>query len=147
MKPLNRTHDFISCKYRNEPHKLDSFLHQGCDTLWKNFKKSVWNTPNSPFLGRRKVIKTGHTFRNNENFAKTKQGNYEWLTFYEVDEIVEAFSRTLIYRQLCPVIPSNVEGTPDLKFIGIFSENRREWYMTELSACSDSIVTVPIAVE
>lgn len=127
---------------------LDSFLHQGCDTLWKCFKKSVWNSPNNPFLGRRKIIKTAHgVFRNNDSFTKTKQGNYEWLTFLEVDEIVEAFSRTLVYRQLCPVIPSDIEDTPDLKFIGIFSENRREWYMTELSACSDSIVTVPIAVE
>lgn len=31
--------------------------------------------------------------------------------------------------------------------MGIFSENRREWFITELAACSDSIVTVPIAVE
>lgn len=34
-----------------------------------------------------------------------------------------------------------------MKFIGIFSENRREWYMTELAAMSDSVCLVPIAVE
>ena len=73
MKPSNRTHDYISCKYRNEPHKLDSFLYQGCNTLWKCFKKSVWNNPNNPFLGRRKIIKTAHgVFKNNDNFSKTK---------------------------------------------------------------------------
>lgn len=53
MKPQNRTHDYISCKYRNEPHKLDQVLYQGCDTLWKSFKRSVWNAPDRPFLGRR----------------------------------------------------------------------------------------------
>jgi long-subunit acyl-CoA synthetase (AMP-forming) len=48
---------------------------------------------------------------------------------------------------LCPLVRSNVEGTPNLKFIGIFSENRKEWFITELAACSNSIVTVPVAVE
>ncbi len=86
-------------------------------------------------------------FPTNGSGSKKNSGGYEWLTFQEVDDIVEAFSRSIVSRKLCPITPSNEEGTPDLKFIGIFSENRREWYMTELSACSDSIVTVPIAVE
>ena len=34
-----------------------------------------------------------------------------------------------------------------MKMIGMFSENRQEWFITELAACSHSIVTVPIAVE
>ena len=42
---------------------------------------------------------------------------------------------------------SNVEGTPDMKFMGIFSENRPEWVMTELACCSASICVVPIAAE
>jgi long-subunit acyl-CoA synthetase (AMP-forming) len=42
---------------------------------------------------------------------------------------------------------SSVEGTPDLKFMGIFSENRLEWIMTEIACCSDSICIVPLAVE
>lgn len=48
---------------------------------------------------------------------------------------------------MCPVIKSNVKGTPDLKFIGIFSENRKEWYMMQLACCSDSICIIPVAVE
>lgn len=73
--------------------------------------------------------------------------NYEWQTFLEVDEDVEALSIAFVKHNLCPVVESNVEGTPDLKFIGIFSENRCEWYMTELAAMSDSVCLVPIAVE
>lgn len=34
-----------------------------------------------------------------------------------------------------------------MKFIGIFSENRKEWFMTELAACGDSICVVPLAVQ
>jgi long-chain acyl-CoA synthetase len=40
-----------------------------------------------------------------------------------------------------------MEQTPDLKFMGIFSENRMEWIMTELSCCGDSICLVPLAIE
>jgi long-chain acyl-CoA synthetase len=40
-----------------------------------------------------------------------------------------------------------VEGTPDLKFMGIFSENRPEWIVTQLASCSDSICVVPVAVQ
>ena len=60
---------------------------------------------------------------------------------------MEAFSRAIIKRKLCPVVPSNVPGTPDLKFMGIFSENRLEWFMTELGCCSDSICIIPVAIQ
>ena len=48
---------------------------------------------------------------------------------------------------MCPKLESGVEGTPDMKYMGIFSENRAEWFITELACCSDSIVIVPVAVE
>jgi long-subunit acyl-CoA synthetase (AMP-forming) len=44
-------------------------------------------------------------------------------------------------------VKSDVEGTPDLKFMGIFSENRSEWVVTQLASCSDSVCVVPVAVE
>ena len=34
-----------------------------------------------------------------------------------------------------------------MKLIGIFSENRPEWYITQLACCSDSICIVPVARE
>lgn len=45
---------------------------------------------------------------------------------------------------MCKQINSQVEGTPNLKIMGIYSENREEWVMTELACCSDSICVVPI---
>jgi long-subunit acyl-CoA synthetase (AMP-forming) len=49
-----------------------------------------------------------------------------------------------VKNKFCPVIQSHVEGTPDLKMIGIFAENRPEWYITELASSSDSITIVAI---
>ena len=73
-------------------------------------------------------------------------GEYKWLSFQHIDDQVEALSRVIIKKQFSPLTKSEVEGTPDLKFIGIFSENRPEWIITQLAACSDSICTVPVAV-
>ncbi len=42
------------------------------------------------------------------------------------------------------MVKSNTEGTPDLKMIGIFAENRPEWFITELASCADSVTVVPI---
>lgn len=78
---------------------------------------------------------------------ETHLGEYEWKTWSEIDQYTECLSRSLIKRNFCPVIKSEVEGTPNLKFIGIFSENRAEWIITELAACSDSVCVVPVAVQ
>jgi long-chain acyl-CoA synthetase len=67
------------------------------------------------------------------------------MTYGEVDEKVERLNRVFLHRNLCPLNISNVEGTPNLKFIAIFSENRPEWYITLLAAQADSICLVPIA--
>lgn len=82
-----------------------------------------------------------------EGKEREEFGNYKWQTFGETDAIVEAISRTIIQRKLCPLESSVIHGTPDLKMMGIFSENRPQWFMTELACCSDSICVVPVAVE
>jgi len=74
-------------------------------------------------------------------------GEYNWKTWQEIDDYVEAASRSFIKKGFCPVIQSQVPGTPDMKFMGIFSENRPEWVITELACCSDSTVIVPMAIE
>jgi long-chain acyl-CoA synthetase len=76
----------------------------------------------------------------------SSNGEYIWKTYKEVDKDVEALSRALIKRQMCPLVKSDVKGTPDLKFIGIFSENRPEFFITELACISDSVTVVPISV-
>ena len=74
-------------------------------------------------------------------------GEYKWKTFEEVDTEVEHLSRIIVKKNFCPIVASNVEGTPDIKFMGIYSENRPEWFTTQLACCSDSICIVPVAVE
>jgi long-subunit acyl-CoA synthetase (AMP-forming) len=50
----------------------------------------------------------------------------------------------IIRKKMCPLIISDTDGTPDLKFMGIFSENRFEWVVAELACCSDSVCIVPL---
>ena len=40
-----------------------------------------------------------------------------------------------------------MKGTPDLKLIGMFSENRPEFFITELACISDSVTIVPISTD
>jgi hypothetical protein len=105
------------------PHQLDRVLHSGLDTVWKCFKRSVWKNPDKPFIGERQKTYVKAT-KYNATVGKCEYGEYVWQTFQETDDVVEALSRAIIRRELCPLVRSDTEGTPDLKFIGIFSENR-----------------------
>jgi hypothetical protein len=51
-------------------------------------------------------------------------GEYQWQSWKETDEIVEALANSIIKKKFCQTVKSDVEGTPDLKMMGIFSENR-----------------------
>ena len=144
LKPHGRTKDIISVKHETNPRKLDTVVHPGSDTLWKCYKRQVWKHPEKPFLGAR-TLSCDHFCGLNDE--KPKLGNYSWKTFSEIDQYVEAASRSFISRGFCPLIKSKVQGTPDLKFLGIFSENRPEWTITEIACTGDSVVIVPIAVE
>lgn len=57
IKPEGRTKDIISTKHINHPNRYDRELYPGCDTVWKNFKRSAWLHPNRPFLGVKSVAK------------------------------------------------------------------------------------------
>lgn len=72
---------------------------------------------------------------------------YDWSTFLEVNQDVEALASSLRNKELCPLLQSDVGGTPDLSMLAIFSENRPEWFITTLASTSESICVVPIAVE
>ena len=61
-KPDDRTKDLVSIQYKSSPQKMDRVVHQGCDTLWKAFKKTVWCYPDRPFMGQREVLKQGGSF-------------------------------------------------------------------------------------
>lgn len=124
LKPADRTKDIISHKYRNRPCQLDTVSHKGCDTIWKCFKRTVWVQPDLPFLGYRKPIQ--NNLEQQFGLASQMQdlGEYQWQTWKETDDIVEALANAIIKKKLCKLTKSDVEGTPDLKMMGIFSENR-----------------------
>lgn len=147
QKPHGRSKDLISSKHRDNPNRLDRCVHPGCDTIWKCFKRSVWLHPDKPFLGVRTRSKRSFLGLPSNDEDDEGFGPYEWKSWSEIDIIVENLSRVFVKRCFCPIVKSDVEGTPDLKFIGIFSENRLEWYTTEIAACSDSICIVPVAVQ
>jgi hypothetical protein len=147
-KPAGRSKDIISYKHRNNPTLLDTVIYTGCDTIWKSFKRTVWRQPNDPFIGeRRPKITSPVKEKYNLQNPVGELGDYQWQTFSETDEVIEALANSIIKYQLCPEIKSSVKGTPNLKMMGIFSENRLQWFKTELACCSDSICIVPIAVE
>jgi len=146
-KPKDRTKDIIAYSNKNDPSNLDRTVHKGCDTLWKCFKRTVWRTPDNYFLGEREQISQTAFGKYTSSKNEGKLGQFIWQTWGETDLIVEALANTIIKKEFCPVIKSNVEGTPDMKMMAIFSENRSQWFMTELACCSDSICIVPIARE
>ena len=147
MKPQGRSKDIISAKHRDNPNRLDRVDKLGCDTVWKCFKRSVWRNPDRPFLGVRRKMQKVFMGLPNHDKNETYLGEYEWKTWSEIDDYVESLSRSLIKRNFCPVVKSEVQGTPDLKFLGIFAENRPEWIVSELAAVADSVCIVPVAIQ
>lgn len=146
VPPSGRSLDYICPRHRNDPSKFDRAFHKSCDTVWKCFLRAVWTQSDKPFIGHKEYVTHGDV-KNSDYIDSRPKECYKFLTFGEVDELVDCLTKSLIQRKLCPVIKSNVDGTPDLKFLGIFSENRKEWYITQIAACSHSIVTVPINAE
>ena len=65
IKPADRTKDLISIQHRDNPLRIDTVKYQGCDTIWKCFKRSVWRYPDAPFLGVREKINRGYTNTSN----------------------------------------------------------------------------------
>ena len=82
--------------------------------------KTVWTIPDKPFLGQREFLKFDNAHGKSRQLGSDAYGEYQWLTFGQVEEIVDSLSKSIVARDLCPVVKSNVRGTPDLKFIGIF---------------------------
>ena len=65
IRPDGRTKEIISAKHMSHPTRLDRELYPGCDTVWKNFKRSTWMHPNRPFLG----VKSDPPKPNRESYA------------------------------------------------------------------------------
>ncbi|XP_029005125.1 long-chain-fatty-acid--CoA ligase 1a isoform X2 [Betta splendens] len=87
-------------------------------TLYQMFQRGLRISNDGPCLGSRKPNQP-----------------YEWLSYREVSDRAEHIGSALLHR--------GHSHTGD-KFIGIFSQNRPEWTISELACYTYSLVTVPL---
>ncbi|XP_053474900.1 long-chain-fatty-acid--CoA ligase 1a isoform X1 [Ictalurus furcatus] len=87
-------------------------------TMYEVFLRGIRVSNNGPCLGSR----------------KPKQP-YEWLSYKEVADRAEMIGSALLHRG------HSKEGD---KYIGIFSQNRPEWTISELACYTYSLVAVPL---
>ncbi|KAJ2322804.1 medium-chain fatty acid-CoA ligase faa2, partial [Coemansia sp. RSA 2673] len=112
-----------SAIYRNVNYKDgshgDTYAH--ITTLYELFQHQVSLAPKGEFLGTRQFNPADGTF-----------GKYEWLTATETAEMVEEFGSGLdhVFAKHAP----NAPGLNGQQPLGLFSINRAEWLVGELSA-------------
>ncbi|XP_074865408.1 long-chain-fatty-acid--CoA ligase 6 [Carettochelys insculpta] len=101
----------------NSPELLTHYFDDA-RTMYEVFRRGFNISENCPCLG----------------FRKPKQP-YQWLSYKEVSERAEALGSGLI-QQGCK--PSTSQ------FIGVFAQNRPEWFISELACYTYSMVVVPL---
>ena len=103
--------------------ELRTTMHLGCETVWDAFEINLKNNKQKrDFLGYRKKIKK-------DEYEK----KYTWMTYEEANELLMNFSRGLNVLDLCPV--RNFEGESPFRFLGIYSRNKKEFFLSHLEIC------------
>ncbi|XP_054647196.1 long-chain-fatty-acid--CoA ligase 1-like isoform X2 [Dunckerocampus dactyliophorus] len=97
---------------------LLTHLYDDARTLYEFFLRGACVSNNGPFLGSRKP-----------------DCLYEWMSYQEVMERTENLGSAFLYKQHSKTTDPN---------IGIFSQNRPEWTITELACYTYSLVSVPL---
>lgn len=101
-----------------EDGKLLTYYYDDAKTLYEFLLRGVRMSNNGPCLGAR----------------KPKQP-YEWLSYKDVVEMAECMGSALLHRG---------HSKSKNPYIGIFSQNRPEWTMSELACYTYSLVSVPL---
>lgn len=91
-------------------------------TLKEIFLKSVEERPSKPFLGSRK-----RTFT---EAGEVVLGEYQWKDFKSVSTEAHALARYLQHNDMIPQFESEVGK---LRTISLYSKNREEWAITDIS--------------
>lgn len=101
----------------------DRLIHSMNDvrTLYDNFARGVRLSRDFPCLGTRKVLPDG------------SRGEYEWMTYGEVDARATHAGSGLVHRGLRPS-----------SFVGIYALNRAEWIVCEQACNRHTLTTVPM---
>ncbi|KAM5192103.1 long-chain-fatty-acid--CoA ligase 1 isoform 1-T4 [Mantella aurantiaca] len=95
-----------------------SYYYDDVRTVYDTFQRGIRVSNNGPFLGHRKPNQP-----------------YQWISYQEVSDRAEYVGSALLHRGYKP---------SSEQFIGIFSQNRPEWTIAELSCYTYSMVTVPL---
>ncbi|KAJ1722876.1 medium-chain fatty acid-CoA ligase faa2 [Coemansia erecta] len=123
-----------SSTYRHPDYKDGTFNGKFADvtTLYEVFKAQVKNHPKENFLGARAYNPETNTF-----------GGYEWLTTTDVDEMIDDYGSGLdqLFAKHAPDMNEETGQQP----LGIFSNNRPEWILTELTAFRSNRYSVGIS--
>ncbi|KAM4815335.1 long-chain-fatty-acid--CoA ligase 1-like [Thomomys bottae] len=98
--------------------ELIVYFYDDVRTLYEGFQRGLHVSNNGPCLGSRKPDQP-----------------YEWLSYKQVAEMSECIGSALIQK--------GFKASSD-QFIGIFSQNRPEWVITELACFTYSMVVVPL---
>ncbi|XP_069487601.1 long-chain-fatty-acid--CoA ligase 1 isoform X1 [Ambystoma mexicanum] len=98
--------------------ELLAYYYDDVRTLYEVFQRGLHISSNGPCLGHRKPNQP-----------------YEWISYKEASDRAEYVGSALLHK--------GFKSAPN-QFIGIFSQNRPEWVITELACYTYSMVTVPL---
>ncbi|KAM9856847.1 long-chain-fatty-acid--CoA ligase 1a isoform 1-T2 [Aulostomus maculatus] len=102
----------------NDSDQHMTFYYSDARTMYEVFQRGLRVSNDGPCLGSRKPNQP-----------------YEWLSYREVADRAEHIGSALIHRG---------HSQSEDKFIGIFSQNRPEWTISELACYTYSLVAVPL---
>ena len=102
---------------------LPQCLKTGEDTCLKVFLKTYNEKKNVLFMGSREVI-------------GDQQGKFKWITYEHAYLESIDFAKGIEALQLCPLYDN-------CKFLGIFSNNRIEWVITDIACWQNSYTLIP----
>lgn len=118
-------------------------LFPGVDTIKKAFLRSVEKYADEKYLGYREV--TGTTTVTNPRTKKEETvntfGDYQWLTYKEIHDMVEPLSKSFIQNELFSIAEELDEKH---RMMGIFAKNCVEWIVTDLACAMGNITSVTL---
>ena len=117
---------------KNNIKALNEISSFGAKTSWEALENNLRKGK-----GKNKFI--GYRPRTGKDTLKNE---YEWLTFDDVYKSCSDFAKGLLHLKLCPDYHSENDG--DFKFLGIYSRNKLEWYLSLLGAHAIGVTIVTI---
>uniref|UniRef100_A0A023GNR4 long-chain-fatty-acid--CoA ligase n=1 Tax=Amblyomma triste TaxID=251400 RepID=A0A023GNR4_AMBTT len=115
-----------------ETHELESL--KGIETMDQAARRAIRLYPKRSALGIRQVLgRTDEKQRNGKVFKKLILGEYQWLTYEEVDRKIDFTARGLLSI-----------GAKPRQYVAILAETRVEWFLTAQACFRSNIPLVTL---